>query len=86
MDPARRFAISGLAASAAVSACAPRSVAPALGPPSLDTRRLTQGYAELAMRAHPGVLGFGVGLVETGLIWVSDPGGGKVSRVDPEMR
>jgi len=74
MDPARRLAISGLAASAAVSACAPRSAAPALGPPTLDTQRLTQGYAELAMRAHPGVLGFGVGLVETGLIWVSDPG------------
>lgn len=74
MNPARRFAISGLVASTAVSACAPRGATPPLGPPSLDTRRLTQGYAELAMRAHPGVLGFGVGLVETGLIWVSDPG------------
>jgi beta-lactamase class A len=72
MDPARRLAISGLAASAALSACAPRR-APRLGPAVLDTRRLTQGYAELAARARPGALGFGVGLVETGLIWVSDP-------------
>ena len=27
----------------------------------------------MAARARPGALGFGVGLVETGLIWVSDP-------------
>ncbi len=74
MDPARRLAISGLAASAAVSACAPRGAPPPLGPAALDTGRLTQGYAELAARARPGVLGFGVGLVDTGLIWVSDPG------------
>ena len=73
MDPARRFAVSGLAASAALWGCAPRRPAPPLGPANLDTHRLSAGFVDLAARAKPAAFGFGVDLITPDLAWVSEP-------------
>jgi beta-lactamase class A len=71
MDPARRLTLSGLAACATLAACGPGRPPPPLGPATLDTRRLSQGFADLVARARPAVLGFGVSLITLDLTWVS---------------
>jgi beta-lactamase class A len=78
MDPARRFAVSGLTgatlwASAALWGCAPRRPAAPLSPASLDTHRLSTGFVALAARAKPAAFGFGVDLITPDLAWVSEP-------------
>jgi beta-lactamase class A len=74
MDLARRFVLTGLGAALAAAAadCTPsRPVAPA-GAPSLDVRRLADGFATLAARARPAAFGLGVSLLIPGASWSSD--------------
>jgi beta-lactamase class A len=72
MDLARRLAVLGLGA--ALADCTARRPAPPAGPPSLDQGALNAGFARLAARARPAVLGLGVALLAPAVAWSSDPG------------
>jgi beta-lactamase class A len=71
MDAARRLTLSSFAACAALAACGPQRPPRTLGPATLDTRRLSQGFADLVARARPAAFGFGVSLITPDLTWVS---------------
>jgi beta-lactamase class A len=64
----RGFLIGG--ASLALTACSRTQPLTASRTPPLDMRRLDSGVPELAARALPGVLGFGLMNLESGQFWV----------------